>query len=234
MTDRMTASTITDAQLDQLYRERDEARQHAAAIAAQRDRLRQRMNTLADRWDLEGPPPGNRPLTELRAEISCDPFTPDGALAVQPYRDERNRPRWAFRCWGTDTCDGWLGLGHHTEASALIERDRHVAEAHDPKETVGSAEADVQRVTALYEQWVKAGPPPLGTSMARWWDARLVELHKAIGEQPARTTPDNPPTSGTSSCPGFPDRCPNRRTVEPNPPEHFGGVRCGCADPKEA
>ncbi|MFJ8348969.1 hypothetical protein ACIQ9J_21935 [Streptomyces sp. NPDC094153] len=43
-----------------------------------------------------------------------------------------------------------------------------------------SAEADVTRVTDLYEQWVKAGPPPLGTSMSRWWDARLAELHDAI------------------------------------------------------
>ncbi|NUS22705.1 MAG: hypothetical protein HOV92_00555 [Streptomyces sp.] len=51
-------------------------------------------------------------------------------LVVHPYRDERNLQRWVFRCWGTDTCDGWLGLGHHTEASALREWDRHVAEAH--------------------------------------------------------------------------------------------------------
>ncbi|GAB2731625.1 hypothetical protein [Streptomyces bullii] len=43
-----------------------------------------------------------------------------------------------------------------------------------------SAEQDVTRVIALYEQWVKAGPPPLGTSIARWWDARLVELREAI------------------------------------------------------
>lgn len=43
-----------------------------------------------------------------------------------------------------------------------------------------SAEQDVSRVIALYEQWVKAGPPPLGTSLSRWWDARLVELHDAI------------------------------------------------------
>lgn len=38
----------------------------------------------------------------------------------------------------------------------------------------------ITRVIALHEQWVKAGPPPLGTSMSRWWDARLVELHAAI------------------------------------------------------
>jgi hypothetical protein len=49
-----------------------------------------------------------------------------------------------------------------------------------------SAEQDVNRVIALYEQWVKAGPPPLGTLMARWWDARLAELHDAILGQPAQ------------------------------------------------
>ena len=50
-----------------------------------------------------------------------------------------------------------------------------------------SAEQDVTRVIDLYEQWVKAGPPPLGTLIARWWDKRLVELHHAIRppEQPA-------------------------------------------------
>ncbi|MFJ4847572.1 hypothetical protein [Streptomyces sp. NPDC088733] len=43
-----------------------------------------------------------------------------------------------------------------------------------------SAEEDVTRVIDLYERWTKAGPPPIGTSIARWWDARLVELHGAI------------------------------------------------------
>jgi hypothetical protein len=42
------------------------------------------------------------------------------------------------------------------------------------------SEATVQRVIDLYEQWVKAGAPPLGTPMARWWDRRLAELHNAI------------------------------------------------------
>lgn len=42
------------------------------------------------------------------------------------------------------------------------------------------AEAAVQRVAALHERWVKAGPPPLGTSISRWWDRRLAELHNAL------------------------------------------------------
>lgn len=56
----------------------------------------------------------------------------------------------------------------------------------------------MQRVIALYGRWVKAGPPPLGTSMSRWWDARLVELHEAIlpaAEHPPRTTANHPATS---------------------------------------
>jgi hypothetical protein len=146
LSDRIPLDDMTSDQLDQLYRERDEARQHAAAIAAQRDRLRQRMNTLADRWDLEGPPPGNRPLTELRAEISVAPFDPDGAMTVQEYT-EHGRHLWAFRCWGTDTCDGWLGLGHHTQTSALLERERHVTEEH----TEHTAEARLAHLQATSE-----------------------------------------------------------------------------------
>ncbi|MFH8483150.1 hypothetical protein [Streptomyces sp. NPDC018055] len=38
----------------------------------------------------------------------------------------------------------------------------------------------VARVIALHEQWVKAGSPPLGTSVNRWWDRRLIELDSAL------------------------------------------------------
>ncbi|MER5694893.1 hypothetical protein ACWDBO_31285 [Streptomyces mirabilis] len=30
------------------------------------------------------------------------------------------------------------------------------------------------------------------------------------------------------ACAGFPDDCPNPVLVNPDPPAHFGGVRCGC------
>lgn len=150
MTDRKTASTINDAELDALYRERDEARQHAATIAAQRDRLRQRMNNLADRWDtaLAVDKPYAR---TLRNEISVAPFDPDGAMTVREYT-ERGQHLWAFRCWGTDTCDGWLGLGHHTQTSALLERERHVAEAHKEPDPVSPELSE--RIRALIESEV--------------------------------------------------------------------------------
>lgn len=53
-----------------------------------------------------------------------------------------------------------------------------------------SAEEDVSRVIALYERWVAEGFPPLGTSVSRWWDRKLVELRKAI------STMDNTETEG--------------------------------------
>ncbi|ELP67717.1 hypothetical protein STRTUCAR8_08596 [Streptomyces turgidiscabies Car8] len=79
-----------------------------------------------------------------------------------------------------------------TEATDIETTARVLAALHR------SAEDTVTRVIGLYEQWVKAGTPALGTSMARWWDRRLVELHDAIqgpAEQPARTTVKNQPTS---------------------------------------
>ncbi|MFJ3507836.1 hypothetical protein [Streptomyces luteogriseus] len=53
-----------------------------------------------------------------------------------------------------------------------------------------SAEQDVTRVIELYERWVKAGPPPLGVPIARWWDARLVELHDAIRPPESAAQPE--------------------------------------------
>ncbi|MFH8792232.1 hypothetical protein [Streptomyces sp. NPDC017941] len=50
------------------------------------------------------------------------------------------------------------------------------------------AEQEVSRVVVLYEQWLKAGPPPLGTPVSRWWDARLAELHAAICPPANHTT----------------------------------------------
>ncbi|MEV6180161.1 hypothetical protein [Streptomyces sp. NPDC052015] len=45
-----------------------------------------------------------------------------------------------------------------------------------------------------------------------------------------RPAPAAPLLSSEDACPGFPERCPNLRPVDPNPPAHLGGVRCGCAD----
>lgn len=50
------------------------------------------------------------------------------------------------------------------------------------------AEAAIARVQGLADRWVNAGPPPVGVSMARWWDMRLAELHAAL-TKPAEPAP---------------------------------------------
>lgn len=80
-----------------------------------------------------------------------------------------------------------LRIAEETSNRSETERVRAVQRAEQAEAAARSyavlghmSETDVQRVIDLYEQWVKAGPPPLGTSISRWWDARLVELHDAI------------------------------------------------------
>lgn len=50
---------------------------------------------------------------------------------------------------------------------------------HTDTDTSG-ASADMSAVRDLLARWQTAGPPPLGTSLSRWWDRRLVELAAAL------------------------------------------------------
>ncbi|WP_405747739.1 hypothetical protein [Streptomyces canus] len=74
-------------------------------------------------------------------------------------------------------------VGRNTSWQRGTDCPHHPAQAHrDDEACDGRTQpaADMQRVTALYNRWVKAGPPRIGTPIARWWDARLGELHNAI------------------------------------------------------
>ncbi|WP_405909589.1 hypothetical protein OG742_37305 [Streptomyces sp. NBC_00828] len=42
----------------------------------------------------------------------------------------------------------------------------------------------VQNIVVLYREWCRAGPPPLGTPVSRWWDARIAELGEALARRP--------------------------------------------------
>lgn len=66
MTDQPTVNTINSDQLDQLYADLRQARQRAADAYGQRDRLRQRIAALADRWQL----PGHISMPDAAAEIA--------------------------------------------------------------------------------------------------------------------------------------------------------------------
>jgi hypothetical protein len=67
-------------------------------------------------------------------------------------------------------------------------------------EQAGKDQAAIARIIDLAEQWTAAGPPPLGTPMARWWDRRLAELHAAL-DGPADTTPPAEDPSDAPRCP---------------------------------
>lgn len=95
--------------------------------------------------DADEPPPGFVPFTPKHIPRTGDPAH---ALVVEPYRNDQYQDRWVFRCWGTDTCDGWLSLDHTSQQSAERTRDRHVAEHHpEEQHTV----ADTPACTATIE-----------------------------------------------------------------------------------
>jgi hypothetical protein len=49
-----------------------------------------------------------------------------------------------------------------------------------PDTDTSGVSADMSAVRDLLTHWRTAGPPPLGTSISRWWDRRLVELAAAL------------------------------------------------------
>jgi hypothetical protein len=63
---------------------------------------------------------------------------------------------------------------------ALAQRQEMAEERYAWQQRGDRAEAALARVGDLQERWLKAGPPPLGVSMSRWWDARLIELQAAL------------------------------------------------------
>lgn len=73
------------------------------------------------------------------------------------------------------------------KVTAVAQRKEAVAYANEQKQRAERAEAANERVRALTARWVKAGPPPLGTSLARWWDRRLVELNAALNDPKDQT-----------------------------------------------
>jgi hypothetical protein len=123
-----------------------------------------------------------RPADHIGHGSPCEE-QPDGscsAAAPSALRDliaaaiyERNNPGHR---WADAHPDDRLAYGGDADATlaVILPITRLLGDLHR------SAHEDMQRVIALYERWVKNGPPLVGTTMSRWWDARLGELHNAI------------------------------------------------------
>lgn len=93
-------------------------------------------------------------------------------LVVQPYRNDRHENVWVFRCWGTDACDGWLSLDHHSEQSAVRAMTGHVEEFHSQgaqtqvKIQISGGLTGAQRseVTRIIEEHLKRAASKVGRS----------------------------------------------------------------------
>lgn len=154
MTDRPGLDQLTSNDLDQLY--------------AELDRL----------------------TTELRRYTEADSAdAAAGSYAGRAEHAEAERDRYRQAILDIDAHATPIGLAHQDDPDG---NPHHyavtVGALHRALGKVGhtatpcTAEAAVTRVHALADRWVKAGPPPLGTSVSRWWDARLIELNAALDE----------------------------------------------------
>jgi len=94
-----------------------------------------------------------------------------------------------------------------------LELARHNDETCEAVQRRDTAEAALERVRALTDRWVKAGPP-LGTPMARWWGARLVEIHAALDEPAAPPICELPHQTITEE-----DACEQQRLAAPAEPK---------------
>lgn len=145
---------VVQPELDRLDRIRDAARLHRQQLinTSELYAVIEAMDATAATEATE--PFIDRPFRSHRAALLAGvrdlsiPEQQTTGLVVQQYRADDGNQKWVFRCWGTDTCDGWLSLDHTSQQSAERARDRHVTEAHaeppapDAGPTVREAAAD--------------------------------------------------------------------------------------------
>ncbi len=207
MTDRIPLDDLTSDQLDALYDQLAAAhrriktlehvaagnKRHVQAIVPDLERAEAalvRVHHLADLIHAGAPWLSNHTETAARirnaiagpASAATEAAEPDPFSYEERERTGRNSGLHLFTVAPRDPA----------AEQAAEERAREMADQHETTARVfaglhQSAEDTVSRVITLHEQWVAAGPPPLGTSLSRWWDKRLVELHNAI-QPPANPT----------------------------------------------
>lgn len=102
-----------------------------------------------------------------RAEAEADPDDLQAQYAAA-IRDTPAR-------YPDDIAAAVMRVRDHAMEQLRCERDEWETTAHRRTE-----QQRADQLAALYERWVKAGPPPIGMSVSRWWDTRLAELRAAL------------------------------------------------------
>jgi hypothetical protein len=184
---------------------------------------------LDDRDDIRG-------VTIAEAAVSSAPATDRAALrelVAEALLDHLSRTADIRPGRAAELEDEVKSL---TEASRrlLEQRQEMAAERFAWQERGDRAEARVREL--------EAGRAAVLEEVAAWFeqDGRMVlqffghqvaaELRRMAAETPRAETQTDVLRLSEEICPGFPDRCPNLRTIEPEVGVHLGGVRCGCAD----
>lgn len=166
MTDRIPLDHLTSAQYDQLYERLEQAELHADPEL--HARLTAALAVLGKAETELGA------LRQVARGYCPECGRGDAAPTVTDWERERDRAVEAEQRLRN------IANGSPHADAIQAEIGEMIAQTHELRDQLRHAEADVSRVISLYERWVKAGPPPLGTSMSRWWDKRLAELHTAL------------------------------------------------------
>lgn len=202
---RPTASTITDLQLDDLHAEVDrltaeleDAEQAADRFRRERDTAQaanERVHALAAQLDEFAENALRSNDRELYKAIASDIRTRTGSRApVLAPADALHAALRRVHDLADRVEAGAPWADNRDDVARRIRDAATIPPGPDPAESDAelaatarvfaglhrSAEETVIRVIDLHERWVAAGPPPLGSSINRGWDARLVELHNAI------------------------------------------------------
>ncbi|MBP5931845.1 hypothetical protein F3K39_28340 [Streptomyces sp. LBUM 1479] len=195
MTDRLTVDTITSDQLDELYERLAKAEQEADDSVAAAARLTALVGKRSERAERTAKQQRSRAETAetelrvLRTGLRANGADPTQIQNLWAQIRLRNRQ--------------WREAKERAEAASRVGTG-YMAAAE-------LAEAAVGRVVDLRDRWVKAGPPPLGVPLTRWWDARLVELNAALDEPKEPTVEEGPRCFDVLACDGA--RC--KRADEP-------------------
>jgi DNA repair ATPase RecN len=116
------------------------------------------------------------------------------ATGLTPDEQQRLRDGLDQLAHATDSelrrqlADAIRALGTSETELARLRADIAACRNQQWPQRLGQAEKRLARITALTDRWAQAGPPPLGTPLARCWDKRLAELNAALDE-PAPATP---------------------------------------------